>query len=176
MTKKSKTQMLAEAGIMIALSQLLSYFKLFTMPQGGSVTPGSTVPIILFALIWGGKYGLIASFTYGLLQFILGGGISIHPLSIVLDYFLAFGLLGVAGFFNKNLKTSLFGTTIAMFLRFLCSFLSGWIVFESYAPEGQAPWLYSLIYNATYMIPELIITLILVALLYNPLKKALKFK
>ena len=94
MTNNKKTKMLAEAGVMIALSQILSYFKLIQMPQGGTVTPGSMVPIIMFALLWGGKYGITASITYGVLQFTLGGAFSLHPLSIILDYLFGFGVLG----------------------------------------------------------------------------------
>lgn len=174
MTNKNKTKMLAEAGVMIALSQILSYIKFIQMPQGGTVTPGSMVPIILFALIWGGKYGVMASVTYGILQFVLGGAFTLHPLSILLDYLLGFGVLGVAGFFNKDYKSSIFGTMLAVFLRYISSFLSGWLVFGAYAPAGKAPWLYSLGYNATYMIPELIITTIVIALIYKPIKKALQ--
>lgn len=174
MTNNKKTKMLAEAGVMIALSQILSYFKLIQMPQGGTVTPGSMVPIIMFALLWGGKYGITASITYGVLQFTLGGAFSLHPLSIILDYLFGFGVLGIAGFFNKNYSSAIFGTVLAVFLRYLSSFLSGWLVFGSYAPEGKAPWLYSLVYNATYMIPELIITTIVIALIYKPLKNALQ--
>ena len=174
MKEHNKTVMLASGGIMIALSQILSYITFFQMPQGGKVTPGSMVPIILFALIWGGKPGLIASVTYGILQFVLGGIFSLHPLSIILDYIVGFGVLGIAGFFNRDYKGAILGTMIAVALRFLSSFLSGWLVFGSYAPEGKAPWLYSLVYNATYMVPELIITTIIIALIYKPVKKALK--
>lgn len=174
MANKNKTKMLAEAGVLIALSQILSYIKFIQMPQGGTVTPGSMVPIILFSLLWGGKYGITASITYGILQFVLGGAFSLHPLSIILDYILGFGVLGVAGYFNKTYTSSIFGTTLAVFLRYICSFLSGWLVFGAYAPEGTAPWLYSLGYNATYMIPELIITVLVISLIYKPIKKALQ--
>ena len=148
------------------MSQILSYVKFFQMPQGGSVTAASMAPVIIFSLIWGGKYGLLACTTYGFLQFAFGGEATLSIWSILLDYILAFGLLGIAGFFNKDLKSALFGTTLAMLLRYLCHFLSGWLIFYMYAPEGQAPWLYSLIYNA-FMIPEIIITLPIVAILYK---------
>lgn len=174
MREQNKIKMLAEGGVMIALSQILSYITFFQMPQGGKVTPGSMVPIILFALIWGGKPGIIASVAYGILQFLLGGAFSLHPLSILLDYIVGFGVLGVAGFFSKDYKGAIAGTIIAVCLRFISSFLSGWLVFGSYAPAGEAPWLYSLVYNATYMVPELIITTVVIALIYKPLKKALK--
>ena len=166
----NKTKALTQAGVMIALSQILSYVKFFQMPQGGSVTAASMVPVIFFSLVWGGKYGLMACTTYGLLQFALGGEAMLNPLSILLDYILAFGLLGVAGFFNKDLKNALFGTGLAVLLRYLCHFLSGWIVFGEYAPPGQAPWLYSLIYNS-YMLVELVITVIVIEILYQKVIK-----
>lgn len=152
---------------MIALAAILSFIKVFALPQGGSVTAGSMVPIILFALVWGGRDGMLAGLVYGLLQFLLDG-IAIHVLSILIDYLLAFSLLGVAGFFGKNRTQALLGTILAVFLRFLASFFSGWLIFGSYAPAGQSPALYSFIYNASYLLPELIITTVLVALLYLP--------
>lgn len=166
----NKTKALTQAGVMIALSQILSYVKFFQMPQGGSVTAASMVPVIFFSLVWGGRYGLMACTTYGLLQFALGGEAMLNPLSILLDYILAFGLLGVAGFFNKDLKSALFGTGLAVLLRYLCHFLSGWLVFGAYAPPGQAPWLYSLIYNS-YMLVELVITVIVIEILYQKVIK-----
>lgn len=173
--QNNKTKMLASAGVMIALAQILSYMKLFRMPQGGTVTPGKYVPLILFALIYGGKSGCLLGFVFGILQFVLDGGQIYHPLSLLLDYFVAFSVVGVAGFFNKSYLSAIRGTILAMLLSFCSFFLSGWLVFGSYAPEGQAPWLYSLIYNASYMLPETIITIILISILYKPLKKALKF-
>lgn len=89
-------------GLVIALAQVLSYVKVYEAPQGGSVTLGSMVPIILFSLIFGVKDGLLVSFTYGILQFLLGGGITIHPASIIMDYLLGFGVLGFAGLITKG--------------------------------------------------------------------------
>ncbi|RVU54728.1 energy-coupled thiamine transporter ThiT [Anaerosphaera multitolerans] len=163
---KNNTKMITEAGAMIALAQVLSYIKLFQLPQGGSITFGSMVPIILFASYWGGKYGLIAAFTYGFMQFIFGGFV-LNPMSILLDYILAFGILGIVGFFPKTLKGVLTGSTIAIIFRFLCHFLSGWLIFWFYAPDNIAPWLYSLQYNS-FVLVELIITLVIITTIYKP--------
>ncbi|SHH47486.1 thiamine transporter [Anaerosphaera aminiphila DSM 21120] len=163
---KNNTKMLTEAGVMIALAQVLSYVKLFQLPQGGSVTLGSMVPIILFSATWGGKYGLIASFIYGIFQFMFGGFI-LNPLSILLDYIIAFGVLGIVGFFPKTLRGTLVGSTIAILIRFVCHFLSGWLIFGFYAPDNLAPWLYSLQYNS-FVFVELVITLIIIAAVYKP--------
>lgn len=150
---------------MIALSQILSYAKFLEMPQGGSVTVASMVPVIFYSLLWGPKYGILACTVYGFFQFILGG-VMLHPMSIIIDYILAFGLLGVAGFFNKSFKIAMLGTTFAILLRYLMHFISGVTLFYMYAPEGQPAWLHSLLYNS-FMLVELAISLPVVAFLYK---------
>ncbi|WP_071027316.1 energy-coupled thiamine transporter ThiT [Peptoniphilus raoultii] len=174
--KNNSTKSLVTAGLCIALSQILSYLKVLEMPQGGSVTCGSMVPIILFALIYGMGPGLLAAFVYGLLQFVLGGVFSLHPLSIIIDYLLGFGVLGFAGIFSakKNTISATLGALLASCLRFVMVVLSGAVVWKAYAPEGMNPWIYSITYNASYMIPETILTVILVALLFKRVYKFMK--
>ncbi|MDF2985625.1 MAG: putative proton-coupled thiamine transporter YuaJ [Eubacterium sp.] len=169
--KKMSTRMVVEAGIMIALAQVLSYFKVYESPYGGSVTAGSMIPIVIFAIRWGSKPGLLAGLVFGILQFLLGPKYSYHPLSILLDYLLPFASIGLAGLFKKNLATNLVSTFIAMFARFMFHFASGFIVWASTTPEGQNVYLYSLVYNASYMLPEFVISAILLSLLYVPLKR-----
>lgn len=167
--KNSSTRKIVMAGLMIALSTVLSYVKVFSMPQGGSITAGSMVPIILFAIIYGLKDGFFAACVYGVLQFILDG-IVFHPSSIVLDYVLGFGMMGLAGIFHtetKDLKRALLGGLVGSFMRLVMLVLSGAIVWGSYAPEGMNVWRYSIGYNATYMIPEIILTVVLIAIVYN---------
>ncbi|MDO5725790.1 MAG: energy-coupled thiamine transporter ThiT [Tissierellia bacterium] len=174
---KNNTKMLAVGGIMIALSMVLSFIKIYRMPQGGSVTAASMVPVIMFSLVYGAKPGLFAALIYGVLKFISGGGISIHPMSILLDYILAFGSLGLAGIVTrgeKSLTKAIIGTILAVFMRFLFLYIAGVIVWGSYAPEGIPAWLHSLTYNASYMIPELIVTLVVVVILYDRIYKAMK--
>jgi thiamine transporter len=170
--RNTSTKMLTEAGIMIAAAQLLSYVKLFEAPYGGSVTAGSMVPIIIFSLRWGLKAGLMAGTAYGILQFILGGAIySYHIVSILFDYVVAFGLLGAAGLFRNSLKGMLAGICLGLLGRFICHVISGVVVWASYAPEGMNPLVYSILYNGSYLLPELIITLVIVGVLYKPLIK-----
>ena len=169
--KKMSTKMLVEAGLMIALAQILSYVVIFQSYNGGSITLGSMVPIIIFSLRWGGKNGLIVGLTYGVLQFLLGAKYSFHPLSILLDYLLPFASIGLAGFFKKNIFVSLIGVTVATGTRFVFHFISGIILWASYAPEGMNAWVYSLLYNGAFMLPEYIITAVIVGILYVPLKK-----
>ena len=165
MNKKMTTQMIVEGGVLMALAFILSQFKLFTMPQGGSVTPGSMVPIIIFAIRWGAKPGVLMALTYGILQFILGPKWSFHPVSILFDYVFAVGILGFAGAFGPSLKKALPLTILAILGRLVFSVISGVIVFGSYTPEGMNVVWYSLTYNGSYMIPELALTTVVVALL-----------
>ncbi|MHB1392906.1 MAG: energy-coupled thiamine transporter ThiT [Clostridia bacterium] len=168
--KKTSTRMLTEAGLMIAAAQILSYVKIFEAPYGGSVTAGSMIPIIVFSLRWGVKSGLLAGTAYGILQFLLGGAIySYHIVSILFDYVVAFGLLGLAGLFRNSIKGVFMGTCLSLLGRFLCHVISGVVVWASYAPEGMNPMIYSVLYNGSYLLPELIITLVIIGILYKPL-------
>lgn len=168
--KKLSTKMIVEAGILIALAQVLSYVKIFEAPYGGSVTAGSMVPILLYSIRWGLGPGLIAGSVYGLLQFILGPKYSFHILSILLDYIVAFGLLGLAGLFRNEFRKIFSGVFLGIFGRFASSVLSGVIIWASYAPEGTNPWVYSITYNGAYLLPELIISWLLVGVLFNAMK------
>lgn len=170
--EKASTKMLTEAGIMIAAAQILSYIKIFEAPYGGSVTAGSMIPIIVFSLRWGVKSGLLAGTAYGILQFLLGGTIySYHIVSILFDYVVAFGLLGLAGLFRSSIKGVFMGTFLGLLGRFICHVISGVVVWASYAPEGMNPLFYSIVYNGSYLLPELVITLAIVGILYKPLIK-----
>jgi thiamine transporter len=170
--KKTSTRMLVEAGIMIALAQILSFVKIYEAPFGGSVTLGSMIPIVIFAIRWGSKSGILVGLVYGFLQFLLGTNFSYHPLVIFLDYIFAFGVLGFAGLFRKNIYTSIVSILIAMIGRFTFHFISGVVFWYIYA-NGMNIYLYSLIYNAQYMVPEFIITTVVICALYKPLKRYL---
>jgi len=160
--KKQNTWMLVEASMMIALSVVLGEFiTLFKMPMGGSVTLGAMVPIFFFAYRWGGVAGMLVGVVYGVLDLVIGGIYSVHPISIIFDYIIAYGILGVAGFFKKNTFGQVFGIFTGVFGRFLCHVYSGVAVFASYAPEGQDPIIYSILYNGTFLAPEFLITLVL---------------
>lgn len=169
--KKMSTKMVVEAGIMIALAQVLSYIKIFELPQGGSITAGSMVPILIFAIRWGVGPGLLAGTVYGILQFILGPKYSYHIISILFDYVVAFGLLGLAGLFRKSIAGIFVGVVLGVLGRFISHVISGAIVFASYAPEGTNPWIYSAVYNGSYLAVELVISVVIIMLLYKPLIK-----
>jgi len=162
------TKILAETVTFVALATVLSFIKLFSLPQGGSVTAASMVPILWLALRRGPKVGLFAATVYGVVQFAFGPYI-FHPAQVLLDYPIAFGLLGIAGFFQNR---SFLGASLGIIGRFVAHFLSGIIFFASYAPEGMNPAIYSTVYNGGYLLVELVISLYVIYLLQA--SKALK--
>ncbi|NJD01185.1 MAG: energy-coupled thiamine transporter ThiT [Ruminiclostridium sp.] len=163
--KKFNTWMLAEAGIVLALFLILNQITVLKMPMGGTITAGAMVPLLIFSFRWGGKKGIFVCAVAGIMDFIIGTKYSFHPVSLLFDYPIAYGMIGLAGFFSKKIKGMLTGTVVGIFGRFLCHVLSGVVVFASYAPEGQSPLIYSILYNGTYLLPELIISFIFVTLI-----------
>ncbi|MDR1915782.1 MAG: energy-coupled thiamine transporter ThiT [Synergistaceae bacterium] len=161
----SKVIVLVEGALCVALSVVFSYFKLFSMPQGGSITL-EMAPLFYFAYRCGWRWGILAGGVSGLLQMLFGGYIA-HPIQAILDYPLAFACMGIAGIFVKNLKQIICGTIAASALRLLCHVLSGVIFFSSYAPDGQNPWVYSFVYNASFMVPSLIISGVIALFLWR---------
>ena len=170
--RNNKTKMLVEAGVMIALAYVLSMIKLVQMPNGGTITAGSMIPILIFAFRWGSVQGMFVGAVYGVIQFLLGPKWSFHVASIAFDYIVAFAALGLAGLFrNGGIGKGLIGVIVGVFGRFVCHLLSGVIVWASYA-EGMNPWLYSVLYNGSYLLPELGISILVFGMIYRPLMKA----
>lgn len=164
---RSKTQVLVEGALAIALSLAFSYVKFWRMPQGGSITL-EDLPLMLFALRHGLRFGIGAGMVSGLLQLVLGGYV-VHPLQALLDYPLAFGALGLAALMPRPLWL---GMALASAGRFGCHVLSGVLFFGSYAPEGTPVWIYSAIYNGSFILPSLILSVVLAYLIWPRLKKA----
>jgi thiamine transporter len=150
-----------EAGALIALSAVLSMIKIWHMPQGGSVTAASMIPVLLIGLRWGAGLGIPAGVAYGIVDYLLGGYF-FHPVQLLLDYPIAFGALGLAGVLRRQ---PLLGVAVAIGGRFAAHLTSGAVFFGSYAPAGQNPWVYSAIYNGSYLVPELAISLLVAWLL-----------
>lgn len=142
------------------------------MPQGGSVAL-TMIPILLLAYRQGAVSGMVCGAIYGAISLAIAGVIY-HPMSILLDYVLAFGLLGIAGFFRKTPAGIICGTIAGVGGRFISSLVSGAVLFASYAPEGQNPWIYSIAYQATYMVPELIIAGAVLVMLFLKANKLFK--
>lgn len=162
---KSSTRILVESALAAALTVALSYLRLWHMPQGGSITL-ENVPLIILALRYGPKAGMGAGFVAGLIQLMLGGYV-VHPAQALLDYPLAFGALGLAGWLRKPAWG---GVILGSAARFICHVLSGVIFFASYAPEGTNVWIYSAAYNGSFMAPNALLAIVVVYLLLPRLK------
>ena len=187
-TVSKRTFNLVLGGIMVAMATVLGFIKLWEAPYGGSITVCSMLPILFFSYRCGLKWGLGAGLVNSVLQLLLGmsalRGLSVGTLigSILLDYILAFTVLGLGGMFQGRIKNDAaaftLGSFVAMMLRYFCSFLSGWILWADVV--NDAPYMqevigayipalanlsgttlavvYSLVYNGVYMIPEILIT------------------
>lgn len=155
------TRILAEGAVLVALSGALHLVTFYQAPLGGRVTAGAMIPVLLFALRRGYVLGTAAGAAYGLIVMIEEPFL-FHPVQVLLDYFIAFGILGVAGFFRK---APLVGVVVAMAGRFASHFASGVIFAEIFIPEGADPVVFSTLYNGQYLLPELVISAIIVQVL-----------
>jgi thiamine transporter len=131
------------------------------MPQGGRVTAGSMIPILWLSLRRGVRLGVLAGLVLGSVILAIEPFV-FHPIQVLLDYPIAFGLLGLAGLFKK---IPLVGVGAGMVGRFFSHFISGIVFFASFAPTGMNPALYSAIYNGSYMLPEFIISFVVIFIL-----------
>lgn len=175
--KKWDTKTLVIGSLCVAASFVLSYIKFVRFPQGGSITPASMLPLMVFAYIFGPGPGIIAGIVYGLLDLVQDPYV-VHPVQLLLDYIFAFGAMGLAGFFKNNLTL---GIIFSGFSRFVFNFISGMVFFGSFAPKGTPVWLYSLGYNGLIVGPDILICLIIalipqVSNLFKNLKKQYQVK
>lgn len=144
---------MVEIGVMVGVALVLNFFKLFEMPQGGSVSL-EMLPIFIIALRWGAPAGFVAGGLFGVAQLLFGAKIY-YPAQALLDYPIAFALLGLAGAFPRM---PLLGIITGTAGRFFSHVLSGVLFFGEYAPPGTNVWVYSLGYNITYILPELLLS------------------
>ena len=179
------TRRLVESAIMIAIGTVLSMFP-FTAPwaYGGGITICSMLPLVIIAHRYGTKWGLFTAFVYSVLQLILGVSNVQYATNfimavgiVLLDYTIAFTVIGLSACFNGVIKNRLVsivvGIVFTFALRFVCHFISGWIIWDALWPNemGLASPMYSLVYNGGYMLPETIITALVAVLTYKPLKR-----
>ena len=170
---------LCEGAILVALSFILSFVKLYQLPNGGSLTP-AMLPILLYALRWGTVKGLVAGFVFGLLQLLFDGAYAWGWQSMILDYLLAFSPLGLAGLFKGKAWGIFPGAVVGCTGRFIVHYISGVTIYRIVAPTevpglgvyGNAS-LYSLVYNGSYMLPNMLLAMALAALIYIPMKRYL---
>ncbi len=152
---KLTTRTLINISLMLALSILLHQFKLYHFPQGGAVTLGGLVPLLLISFRYGAGVGTLAGFVFGLITIIQDPFI-LHPIQVLFDYPLPYMAVGLAGIFKDKI---FFGTILAFVGKFTCHFISGVVFFASYAPEGTSAIIYSLTVNASLIVPEMLICL-----------------
>lgn len=205
----SKTKTIVTSSMMIGIATLLSIFKPFALPFGGGITIASMMPIILIGYIFGTKAGLLSAFAYSVIQMMLDPGViggAFLPgedqmvlykaiLMCLIDYTLAFSVLGLGGIFKGKMKNSttevMAGAVFATVLRYIMHIISGFILWGSYAEWffsqenfyafGEKALntfsgyglsiIYSVVYNGLYMVPEIVITAILTPLVYKAIKK-----
>lgn len=158
-----KTKQLVFSALAMGLGMVTSYLKIADLPFGGSITLFSMFFICFVGYLYGTRVGLTTAVAYGILQLIIDPYIY-APVQILLDYPLAFGALGLSGIFSGKKHGLVIGYIVGVIGRYLFHVLSGYIFFASYAPEGMNPLLYTLGYNATYIVPELIATIIILCI------------
>lgn len=200
---RSRTRAMVEGSLMIALGTVLSVIPFIELPHGGSITLVSMLPVILMSFRWGLHWGLATAFVHSLVQLFMGiknlaycQTLTAQLGCIFLDYLLAFSILGLACLFGAPFKKRMtavgVGTLLVCLLRYLCSFFSGYLVWRDYdyafewmtqfgwgaavagMGENALCWLYSAVYNATYLIPESILTLAAALLLCRAAPKLFK--
>ena len=172
MNTNKNVRIMVECAICVAVASVLSLITLFRMPLGGSITPFATMPIIVVSLRHGTKWGITSALVFSITQIFLGMGdvmavpvknIESMALCVMLDYILAYTILGVTGCIAGRFKNREYGISAGILVtgcgRLTCSFFSGVLIWGPLTPEGWNVMLYSLVYNATWCLPDTIITL-----------------
>ena len=162
------SQKLTESALMLALTTILSIFAIAKLPYGGEITFASMLPMIIIAYRYGFAWGVMTGVTYGIIQMLLGlnnlsyatSAIAVVAI-IVLDYLMAFSVVSAAAMFRRMQSQRAALTAAALTvcaLRYLCHVISGCTVWAGLSIPTADALIYSMIYNATYMLPEMIIT------------------
>ena len=207
---ENKTRKMVTSAMLIAIGVVLSMFTPIHLPFGGGITLASCLPVILISFIYGTKTGLLTAFVYSLLQMVVGINtvssfflpgdsqmVMWKAISVcLLDYTLAFTVLGLGGVFKDKIKNSVVsisvGTVFALTLRYIIHIISGAIFFGTWAEwfftqdgfykigetilntfsGSSLALVYSVFYNGLYMIPEIVITAIIAPIIYKILSKS----
>ena len=179
--KQNRIRILCESAILLALSVILSYIRIFQLPFDGSITLFSMLPLCLISIKHGVRWGIGTAFCYSWFQVLQGGVFAwgLTPImlvgSLMFDYIVAFGVLGLAGVFRKKGTLGMVGgIALACTLRFVSHFVAGvvlWANLEQFVAFGHEwvgrPVLYSLCYNGIYMLPETVMTVVGAIILFR---------
>ena len=174
-----KLRALCEAAVFVAFATILSLLPVGKMPQGGSFDL-AMLPLFIFFARWGFGYSLLTGLVYGIIQMMLEGGVAIGWQSILGDYLVAYTVLGAAGLFARSKFGFFTGVVTGCAARFAVHLTVGATVWADYMPPEffdmtmTSPWLYSALYNGSYMLVDMLLCLVVGALLYKPLGKYLK--
>ena len=173
--KKLPVTTVTFAGASIALAYVLSFIKIYEMPWGGSVSLLSMFFVAFVGYLFGPGVGFSAAFVFSILQFIQSGGTyMLSPFQVCCDYFLAFTALGVSGFFKGKKNGLLIGYLVAVFCRGVFHTIGGYLYWMDYMPDSfpkSLAAIYPIAYNYAYLVPEAVITVIVILL--PPVKKGL---
>ncbi len=171
---------LTEGAIFVALAQILSMLKLFELPQGGSISL-AMLPIFIYCARWGFGPGVLASFLFGTLHFLLSGGTFAWGWESILgDYLVAYAALGLAGLFHRRKNGYFIGILVGGLARFLVHYVVGATVWSEYMPDTffgmtmHSPWFYSFLYNGSYMFLDMFLCAVIGFLLWKPLKRYIR--
>ena len=177
------TKRLTTSAVLLALGIVLTIFYIYRLTNGGCVTMASMLPVAVISLLYPTWWGLMSAAVFSLLQMMVLGGVTPPPtqdvysyiMVILLDYLIASGVLGLTGPLYRLMRRKIWAiptaTAVVLVLNFLCHYVSGVIIWGVYAKPGQSPALYSLIYNGSYMLPEILITTTVAAFLSKFLQR-----
>ena len=167
--KKTQSKEVVFAAVCISMSFILSFIKFKMGANGGSVTIASFVPLIIYSYVAGARKGFLAGAIYGILQIVEGGVYFVDVIQLLCDYLLAFAFIGLAPLFknvSKHKAVGVYvGTVVVVFVRFLMHTIAGMYWYAG-IPFGDAL-IASILYNGTYMLPELGITVAVMAVLLH---------
>ena len=177
--KKSATRVLTESAILVAAALALSYLKIpvgFSLGGFGGSIDFVMIPLIIIALRHGAGWGLGSGLVFGIIKYFFAAGFAVNWQSILLDYGVAYMAVGLAGlpYVRKN---DIAGTFIGCLGRFVIHFISGITIYAMWLPEEflnmtmTNTWIYSLLYNGTYMLPNTILALVVVPIIMAVLRK-----
>lgn len=162
-SRKLGTKQLVFCAVAMGLGLVTSYMEIYSFPFGGSVTLFSMLFICLIGYLYGAKVSIPVAIAYGILQLIIKPYIY-HPVQVLFDYPLAFGALGLSGFFYKTKNGLVKGYIAGIIGRWIFTSISGFIFFGEYAWPGWNPLPYTLVYNGAYIFTEGVITVIILLL------------
>ena len=178
-TANSRTNLraLCEAAIFVAIAVVLNLIRIDVLPQGGSVNL-TLIPLAFIAIRWGPGWGLGAGFVFGFIKAITGGGFAWGWQALLLDYFLAGTVIGLAGlFYRKGSGWPVVAVMAGGYAQYAVHWLAGGLIWADWMPPEflgmpmANPWFYSLIYNGVYMLPNILICAVVTGLLAVPLGK-----